>query len=66
MEIIAISFVLFIMSYLILFVVSMAMLDAELIKPRTALTLLIGGFFTMGIMSGIIGLLFKALLIMGD
>lgn len=65
MEIVVLSVVLFIVSYVILFMVSLAMLEADLIKPRTVIILLMGGFFAMGVMSGLIGLLFKALLIIG-
>ena len=65
MEIVVLTVFLFVVSYVILFIVSLALLEADLIEPRTVIFLMTGGFFAMGIMSGLIGLLFKALLIMG-
>lgn len=63
MGIVTISFLLFLIAYVLLFLGIMAMLCTDEISPKIAVMLLVGGFPVFGALSILLGVLFKLLLI---
>lgn len=63
MEISTISFFMFLVSYVLLFIGVLFMVFEEELSPKMAVILLIGGFPVFTLLSVLTGVLFKALLI---